>query len=232
MEILSTVDIALLKVINAPAGKVLMLDSAVNALRDVALVKSGYFMVLWWWLWRRYTSDSVARQRLLAVLLVSIPAIAIGRLLALALPFRLRPLHETGLEVALPTDMSMQYLSGWSSLPSDHAVMFFSIAAGLFLVDRVFGILAAVFALIFVCLPRVYSGLHYPSDILLGALIGVVVAIVFMPLLVRFITKLWLIYSPANMTSIWLIAVFLSIQIVTMYELPRHMLAQLGLHMG
>jgi hypothetical protein len=53
-------------------------------------------MMVWWGLWFRNTSppSNLARRKLLAVLVVSIAAIAVGRLLALTLPFRDRPIHS------------------------------------------------------------------------------------------------------------------------------------------
>jgi len=39
------------------------------------------------------------------------------------------------------------------------------------------GIFFVLFAILFVMLPRVYFGLHYPSDLLIGALIGIGVTV-------------------------------------------------------
>jgi undecaprenyl-diphosphatase len=62
-----------------------------------------------------------------------------------------------------------------SSFPSDHAVLFFGLATGLFFVSRMLGVLALLYTAIFIALPRMYLGLHYPTDILGGAAVGVVI---------------------------------------------------------
>jgi undecaprenyl-diphosphatase len=60
----------------------------------------------------------------------------------------------------------------WSSFPSDNATYLFAIAAGLWLISRGWGLFFGVFAA-FVALTRVFLGIHYPSDVLAGALIGI-----------------------------------------------------------
>jgi len=62
--------------------------------------------------------------------------------------------------------------------PSDHATGAFAMAMALWFYDRVIGGLAFVLAAI-VAFARVYVGVHYPSDVVGGALIGIAVAMVF-----------------------------------------------------
>jgi hypothetical protein len=71
--------------------------------------------------------------------------------------------------------MNPSTLIGWSSFPSDHAVLLFFLAAGLWMVSRRLGALAIGYAFL-ISLPRIYLGIHYPTDILAGALLGVGVA--------------------------------------------------------
>lgn len=61
-----------------------------------------------------------------------------------------------------------------ASFPSGHAVVFFTIATLIFLlVSRKWGIWFFAFATL-MGLARIYVGVHYPLDILVGALIGFV----------------------------------------------------------
>lgn len=230
MELLQSAELYLLHWVNAPAGQAPVLDRVIGVFRDVHPAKAGPIVALWWWLWFTCRTDPEARARLLAVLVISLPAIALGRALALTLPFRLRPVHEAGLSINLPIDMPEQMLSGWSSMPSDHAVMFLSIAVGLCFVSRAAGGVAVAFALVFVCLPRVYSGLHYPGDILVGGLAGAFVAIVLMPWLTR---QMGLIplgrLSRVQSAAVTLGALIVSLQIATMFEAPRYLLSSLAL---
>jgi undecaprenyl-diphosphatase len=67
-------------------------------------------------------------------------------------------------------------LINWNAFPSDHAALFYTLAAGLFFVSRRMGVIALSYVFFLVCLPRVYLGLHHPTDIIAGAMVGVGVA--------------------------------------------------------
>jgi undecaprenyl-diphosphatase len=57
------------------------------------------------------------------------------------------------------------------SFPSGHAAFFFALATTTAVFDRRLGILLLIGAAL-VSLARVAAGIHYPSDVLAGALIG------------------------------------------------------------
>ena len=63
------------------------------------------------------------------------------------------------------------------SFPSDHATAAFAIAVAIFLRHRKAGIVALVMAAL-LSLSRVVVGVHYPSDVLAGAAIGTLAALV------------------------------------------------------
>ena len=64
------------------------------------------------------------------------------------------------------------------SFPSDHATAAFAIAVAIFLRHRKAGTLALVLATI-VSVSRVALGTHYPSDVIAGAVLGALCALVF-----------------------------------------------------
>jgi len=64
------------------------------------------------------------------------------------------------------------------SFPSDHATAAFAIAVAIFLRSRRVGLLALALAAV-LALARVAVGTHYPGDVLGGALLGAVCALVF-----------------------------------------------------
>lgn len=70
------------------------------------------------------------------------------------------------------------------SFPSDHAVMAGAVAAGLWLVSRRLGAVAATAALL-MAFARVYIGAHYPRDVLAGLAVGALVTVVGWSLLHR-----------------------------------------------
>lgn len=94
------------------------------------------------------------------------------------LPFRPRPMTVAALHFQTPFGASDHGLINWSSFPSDHAAVFFALATSIFFVWRAAGIAALVYVFLFIAMPRLYLGFHYPTDILGGALIGIALAFI------------------------------------------------------
>ena len=69
------------------------------------------------------------------------------------------------------------------SFPSGHAAFFFALATGVFFYRKWWGVLFYALALA-IGLARVAAGLHWPSDILAGAVIGI-----FSAILINFLFK-------------------------------------------
>jgi len=142
------------------------------------LLKGGILSTIIWWAW--FNSEdrhSHKREHIISTLLSCIIAIALARAFALTLPFRLRPLQEEGLHFLLPFGMTTTVLEGWSSFPSDHAVLFFTLSTGLLFISRWVGTFSLSYSILFIGFPRVYLGLHYPTDIIAGAIIGITIAL-------------------------------------------------------
>ncbi|MEO6351937.1 MAG: phosphatase PAP2 family protein [Burkholderiaceae bacterium] len=153
-------------------------DMLLAFLADNHLLKGGVLVTMVWWLWfKKVQPNSRAREQLIATFIGCIAAMGLARLMALTLPFRLRPLHETGLHFLLPYGTSPTVLDGWSSFPSDHAALFFALSTGLLFVSRKAGLFALAYTTLFIAFPRIYLGLHYPTDIIAGAVIGMTIAL-------------------------------------------------------
>jgi undecaprenyl-diphosphatase len=70
-----------------------------------------------------------------------------------------------------PFDMDWSNLVS-NAFPSDHAVLAFALAAIVWGASRRLGLVALAWAAFGVCLPRIYFGFHWPTDLIAGGLIG------------------------------------------------------------
>jgi len=158
---------------NQYVGRSWLLDSLVVFLSDQDFLKGGVALALFWLAWFQTDGDAtVNRRRLLAMLVACTVTLTLGQVLQVGLPFRLRPLHTPELALTLPATLHPKSLDGWSSLPSDHATLFFAISTGLMYVSRSLGLWSLAHTIVIVCLPRLYLGIHFASDLIAGALIG------------------------------------------------------------
>ena len=180
-------------------------------------------MVVFWMMWGMTDpSNKKTRARLLALVFVTPVVIGIARLLVILFPYKTRPIHTPGLDVNLIYPEIVNTLNTVSSFPSDHAVLFFSIAASLFMINRVVGIIAFLHAILVISLPRVLIGLHWPGDILAGALIGIALSVILLPLATRVIHKYrWADARIAVTTFVYPLMFLITFQIATLFEASR-----------
>lgn len=146
---------------------------------EVFITVSPIVALCWWaWFERGQQTDDKnieTRQSILSTLMVCFGTVLLARMLVTLFHFRVRPLCDPANGFHFPpgtTDWE-----NWSSFPSDHAIMFFTLTVGLFTVSRPLGWIALVDTVFLICLPRVYLGIHYPTDILAGAAVGVAVGL-------------------------------------------------------
>jgi len=194
---------------------------------DNALLKGGLVIAVLWGLWFRKTESATRdKEVVLAGIIIATLALFFARFLALTLPFRERPLHAVSLHFSLPAGENPEALIGWSSFPSDHAVLFFSLATSIYFVSRKLGFLAFCHAAVVVCFPRVYLGYHYPTDILVGAVLGIGFACLTQNDDVRaLLTRralLWLERAPASFYSCFYLCTFL---MAVNFDPVRHLIS-------
>jgi undecaprenyl-diphosphatase len=117
---------------------------------------------------------------------VGSPSIAvIGRpsnsemLLKIPRAYSARPVMGVPTAIGLGLDFPLvesrsESLNNWNSFPSDHSMFFFALSTGLWSINRTAGLVAFLWTIIVIDFPRVYLGIHYPSDVLAGLVMGIV----------------------------------------------------------
>jgi len=213
--------------LNQFAAQDVPLDRMIYNIADSAIFKGGLFMAFFWWQWfRRDDSAAERRQRIITALAGGVIAIAIARVLQLLLPFRQRPIHNDTLQLTLPHGMDGTTLDGWSSFPSDHAVLFFALAAAVWRLNRGLGVAALLWTSVMICLPRMYLGYHYFTDILVGAVIGILtMQAAFALLRPRLLAQPLLRWEAAHSTSFYCIAFLASLELAVLFQDVRHLVS-------
>src|SRR3989442_8314200 len=151
------------------AGRSWTVDTLIWSVWTQAAVQSGIVMVLVWGMWFAQGETPESRQTRASMLssLVGVYAsILLTLVLRVVLPFRARPMVD-------PTSaFQMPYLPNGAmptaestSFPSGHAAVLFALAIGLWSVSRTLGLVAGFHGLFVVCLPPVYFGRHWATDI-------------------------------------------------------------------
>ena len=174
---MANIDLNILHFINQFAGENPFFDKAVMFISLNHLFKGGIFVLVIWFLWFKKGKKKLYRPIILINILGCFLVMFLARILARILPYRLRPLHDDSIELSLPVNFNESYAEGLSSFPSDHAALFFALATGIYFLNKKYGIIALLYSLLIICLPRIYLGLHFPSDIIGGATLGIVIII-------------------------------------------------------
>jgi len=170
-------DVSVVQYINQYARQSVAFDTIANYFTSGALLRGAVVIAGLWWLWFRKSDDENRdRSVVVSAMAGSIFAVGLGRLLAFALPMRIRPILDPALHLQLPYGTPPDALRFWNSFPSDHAMALFCLTASIWFVSKRLSLALSLYVLALIALPRLYVGLHYPTDLIGGALIGILVA--------------------------------------------------------
>ena len=160
-----TLDTQLLYLLNSLAGQSPLLDRSILFFAsDLAYLLVAIFIAF------LFFSQYPRREKLQLFFVAAISSI-IARYgvteLIRYFYYRPRPFIELSVNQLLPHTAS--------SFPSGHATFFFAMATAIYLYNKKWGI-GFFIAATLITVSRVIAGIHYPSDIIGGAVIGVLVA--------------------------------------------------------
>jgi undecaprenyl-diphosphatase len=164
-----TIDWTLFRVCNDLAGRSPALDNVIRFfMNDYAVPTALVLLLIALW----FSGESpTERQRNQRAVLAAFTSTFLGNVVVKGMNlafYRPRPFaaHAVNLLFYYPSD---------SSFPSNAAFVGFCVATAVWLLNRRMGLVMYVLALL-LALSRVCGGVHYPSDILGGMGIGIVVA--------------------------------------------------------
>jgi undecaprenyl-diphosphatase len=175
-QLITRIDLTVYEFLGRFAGN-WYLDRIVNQVETNYVLRGGLFFALFWYLWFRKDPDRQTRRRsIISILIGSVLAILVSRAIVFVVPFRTRPVYD--LTIAHPSYAYplVSNLENWSSFPSDTAAYFFALAFGLAYLLRPVAAPILLYTAAWICLPRMYIGLHYASDIAVGSVIGIATA--------------------------------------------------------
>lgn len=85
--------------------------------------------------------------------------------------FRARPFVQHNV------NLLFSYDAGEASFPSGHASFYFALSTIIYFYNKRLGIGFFIGSFL-ICLARIFSGIHWPSDILAGILVGIITALI------------------------------------------------------
>lgn len=154
-------DIYLFNLINQFAGKWLWLDTLGIYFAEYFEYLVALCLILFLLKFRKYWK--MVLQAIISALLARFVVVEFIRWLW----SRPRPFLENNVNLLLTHNKA--------AFPSGHAAFFFALSFIIFLHNKKIGALFFIASLL-ICLARVFTGIHWPTDILAGAVIGILSA--------------------------------------------------------
>lgn len=160
--------------VNSYAGHSVIRDKFFGQICFYNSVKMLPIVAAFFALWLGAQDSGQGRRLFLQGIFGGLAALVASRLIQNFSPNRPRPLYAIS-DFVVPIGRPTDVLRDWSSFPSDTAAFSFALSFALWRADRRLGAAAFAWSAIIICFPRLYCGLHYMSDLLAGAALGIAV---------------------------------------------------------
>lgn len=165
MSSLLTLDTQIFYFLNSLAGQSLVLD-------NILVFFASYFAYILILIFLYWLVFYVNREKLQIFFVITASALIAKFGITELIRFFY---HRSRPFIDLPSVNQLIIHENSGSFPSGHAAFFFAISMAIYMYNKRLGALFFIFAL-FMTISRVIAGVHYPSDIIGGALVGIFVA--------------------------------------------------------
>jgi undecaprenyl-diphosphatase len=169
MSAILSADEKILLWLNGLVGRAPLFDEFMSVIGDdFFIVTCLALSIIALWFGARSLSQRKRNQRAVVATAFAVALTCLWILLAMDIFHRPRPseVHTISL---------LGYLRADTSFPSEFAAVSFAFATAVWMGNRKAGVVSGCLALLW-CFGRVYCGIHYPLDIVAGALIGILTA--------------------------------------------------------
>ena len=157
------VDLSLFNILHGLANKSPAADWLIIAVAKYLIFLVGVSILMW-------AIYNWKKQKDIQKVFASVVAAYAITIIISFIFYRPRPFIELGLTPLIAHSAN-------SSFPSRHAAASFAMAQSIFLCNKKFGVILIMIAVL-ISISRVFAGLHYVSDILAGAIIGIGVPLI------------------------------------------------------